>query len=115
MKKRKKRSKRINKDTSLKFHFRKRMLSRFNIELTDNDINDIVYMIQSGKSIVIEKQSRTKTLHQIKYKGQTINIVYDKERKLPVTALYDDQIYEEIMYGTSSLHDINTAIKDKLK
>ena len=108
-----KRKKRGNKSHTIKHHFKKRMLSRFGLEITDDDIDDIVTMIQSGKSDIIEKQSRTKTLHQIKYKDMTINIVYDRERKLPVTALFEDNLYNDMMYGTSSLKDINTEIKNK--
>jgi len=110
-----KRKKRGNKSSSIKFHFKKRMWSRFGLDCDDTDIDAIVDMIQNGQSIIIEVQSRSKTLHQIEYKDKTINVVYDKERKLPVTALFIDELYNDMMYGTSSLKDINTELKNKLK
>ena len=90
-----------NKSTSIKHHFKRRMLSRFGIDVTDKVMNDIVQMIQTGQSEIIEKQSCAKTVHQIKYQDKTINVVYDRERKLPVTAMFEDQLYDEMMYGGS--------------
>lgn len=75
------------------------MAGRFGLEVTDEDINDIVSMIQRGQSEIVEKQSLMKTVHQIKYKGHTINIVYDRERKLPITAMFDYQLYDDMMYN----------------
>ena len=93
--------KRGNKIPSIKKHFKRRMWGRFQLDINDDDINEIIEMVQTQNTIIIEKQSRTKTIHQIQFRGKTINIVYDRERKLPITAMYDDQLYDEMVYHRS--------------
>jgi hypothetical protein len=75
------------------------MAGRFGIDITENEIKEIVNMIQTGQTTIIEKQSLRVTIHQIVYKGETVNIPYDKQRKVPITALFDDETWDENMYG----------------
>lgn len=77
------------------------MAGRFQLDVSDKDIEDIVNMIQTGQSTLIDNVSdslRVRT-HQIEFKGYTINIPYDKQRKMPITALYEDEVWDEFMYG----------------
>lgn len=75
------------------------MAGRFNIDITEKEINEIVNLIQTGQTTIIEKQSLRVTIHQIEYKGVLVNIPYDKQRKVPITALFDDETWDENMYG----------------
>ena len=75
------------------------MVSRFNIEISEKEINEIVNLIQTGQTTIIEKQSLRVTIHQIEYKGELVNIPYDKQRKVPITALFDEETWDENMYG----------------
>lgn len=68
------------------------------MDISDNDIQNIVTMIQTGQTTIVEKQSLRVVIHQINYKGEKVNIPYDKQRKVPITALFDDETWDEMMY-----------------
>lgn len=89
------------KKLSQRFHFKRRMSSRFGEDITDDDIDKIVAQIQSGQTEVVERQSLRVVIHKIKFKGQVIHIPYDKHRKTPITALFDDETYDNMLYGES--------------
>ena len=88
-----------SKESAQKYHFKRRMAGRFGAEITEKEINEIVNLIQTGQTTIIEKQSRRVTIHQIIWEGQKVNIPYDKERKVPITALFDEETWDDNMYG----------------
>lgn len=88
-----------SKESAQKHHFKKRMMGRFGIEITDKEIIDIVNLIQTGQTSIVEKQSLRVTIHQIIYKGEKVNIPYDKQRKVPITALFDEELWNDNMYS----------------
>ena len=82
---------RKNKASSIKAHAKRRFAQRFDIELTAQDCKSIINIIaSSGGTTLVDKQSNTRSLHKVNYGGQNIIVVYDKLRKLLVTALYED-------------------------
>ena len=88
-----------SKESAQKEHFKRRMAGRFDLDITNKDIDDIVNLIQTGQTTIVEKQSLRVVIHQIEYKGELVNIPYDKQRKVPITALFDEETWDENMYG----------------
>lgn len=93
------RRKKVSKEGSMKHHFKKRMAFRFGEDITQEDIDAIVKKIQNGRTEVVEKQSNRVVVHKVRFHGQDVFIPYDKQRKLPITALFDDETYDNMMYG----------------
>ena len=75
------------------------MALRFGEDVSNKDIDDITIMIKKGFTIFVEQQSRRVVVHQVTFRGKEINVVYDKERKVPITALFDEDEYQEMTYG----------------
>lgn len=78
---------RKNKAQSQTDHFLRRMRERFCLHLNTGDVRNIIYMIQTGVSEMIDKQSNRVTVHRVTYKGETFSVAYDKQRDTLVTAL----------------------------
>lgn len=76
------------KSRSLVKHFKTRIDERFDIELTQQDLEFITSMIRKGETIQSRKQTNRITTHIIRYKDRRMKVVYDKSRKLPVTCLF---------------------------
>lgn len=68
-------------------HFRNRFLQRTGHLMTQQLHDDIVKLIQSGKSIESERQSNRISIHTIELFGNRLRFVYDKQRKQLVTVL----------------------------
>ena len=68
------------------------MTERFGIALKKHQIQEIVKAIQGNKAKFIERQSNRVTVWQIVLDSQIVNIVYDKDRKMVVTALYPENL-----------------------
>ena len=78
---------RKNKAACQQDHFRRRMRERFGLHLNDGDILNIVHMIQTGQSEMIDRQSNRVSVHRLTYKGETFSAAYDGQRRTLVTAL----------------------------
>lgn len=68
-------------------HFKQRVRLRTGLDLSNNDVHEIALMIQRQKGKYVESQSNRVSVWLIEFKGQEFNIVYDKERKQPITCL----------------------------
>lgn len=94
MKPKRKRKDRIDKKTCQLLHFYGRVKERHrgitpNIQL----VRIIVKKIQDGASVFVEKQSHRISVHDVWVNGEQLRVVYDGERKIPVTVLpwWNDQ------------------------
>jgi hypothetical protein len=77
----------MNKKTSERMHFKKRMRQRFGIELTTSQCKDIADFIKRGKAKFIRRESLRVVIHEMEIQGKLVHVVYDKERQTPVSAL----------------------------
>lgn len=68
-------------------HACRRASLRFGIEITQNDISEIVRMIDQGDGRHLHKQSNRVSHWLIKYREIEFIAVYDKHRKMIVTFL----------------------------
>lgn len=68
-------------------HFCKRMSERFNIRVTNNDLEILKKQIINGKSIFIEKDSNRTSIHGVKLNEIWLVVIYDKNRNELVTVL----------------------------
>lgn len=108
-KKRKKKSKRVNrtKEQSQNIHARKRFAQRFGIFLTKKLKAEIVQMIHNGFATFVEKQTNRVSLFDVQIEGKTIRVVYDKQRKNIVSALWPEGIDGDRKRIFTSLSNIN--------
>ena len=78
---------RRNKAKRQTSHFLRRVNQRFGLHLNEGDIRNIVHLIQSGQSEMIDKQSNRVAIHKLFYKGEEMSVAYDSQRATLVTAL----------------------------
>lgn len=62
-------------------HAVRRALERYGVDLSGNDLREIVLLIQKNKSVVIATQSHTRAVHDIVYGGVRYRAVYHKKTK----------------------------------
>lgn len=84
------------KSTTTTKHFLRRLNERYNIRFKASDIPNIVKKIQSHDFTLVRKQSNRVSIHDVEIDGRKIRLVYDKIRKLPVTALQPDWIGRDV-------------------
>lgn len=82
-----------SKKQAQKRHGQRRLKARFNLEV---DPEILVQMIQNNEGEFIERQSTRITVWHLLVDGRKIRVVYDKERKVIVTALYPEEEYREL-------------------
>lgn len=73
-------------------HAAKRLSERFDIIIGPQLYGHFVEEIQTGKAEFMRKQSNRVTLWRTQHEGQSIVLVYDKQRKTIVTALHDTEL-----------------------
>lgn len=91
-----KRHKGQKKTESQRIHFSRRCIDRFGFCPSLDERKAVVDLIQSGGAIFVEKQSNRVSVFQVVMRGMKMNVVYDKQRKALVTAMYteDSPIFE---------------------
>ena len=94
------RRKKGSKKKAQKSHLARRMNTRFGIHLTDELLKSMLTRIQNGKAHFVEKQSNRVSLFKLEVQGEMLVLVYDKERKSIVTAMYENEEdrWEEEIY-----------------
>jgi hypothetical protein len=102
------RIKKRKKEKTMATHVKKRFYDRWSIILTDELHKSFVKMINTGNSMCVDKQSKRISIHEITYKDAVLTVVYDKCRKMLVTvlprdAVYDDRLQTWDMMGDSYL------------
>lgn len=68
-------------------HFQKRMIERFGISISKDRCKKIVQEIQQGKHQFLKKQSLRVKKYLVNIDENLIEVIYDKNRKMLVTAL----------------------------
>jgi hypothetical protein len=84
------RARRGPKARDLETHARQRFGLRFDVDWTPDVRKHVVWLIQTGRSTFIEKQSNAISLHRVNVQGNDVVVVYDKIRACVVTALYPE-------------------------
>lgn len=78
-----------NKRRAQYHHAQQRALERYGIALRQSDLDAIVRLIIKGESQLVERQSLRVSVHDVSWDGQTIRVVYDKQRRSIATVLSD--------------------------
>ncbi len=81
-------------------HARKRALERYSLNLTQEDIFNIVDLIRAGRSgtvVFMRRQSKRRTVWKVKYKGTWLYLIYNKKEGVIATFL-TEQMYNNPMY-----------------
>lgn len=85
----------------MKEHVKKRFFQRFGFELTDNMLDSVISQIRKQKSVFLEKQTNTRSVHLVEVSGKKVVVVYNSERKLIHTCFplswYNSEIYRKKM------------------
>jgi hypothetical protein len=84
------RRKRQDKAITLRRHFKNRLLERYGIQATNEDIKKYVQMIQEGRGRIVMKQSLRVSVWDLFINEKTLRVAYDKNRKELITALPPD-------------------------
>lgn len=77
----------MSKQANQRIHFYRRLYERWGIKPTRKVHDSIRENIRSGHSITIEVQSNRLVVHLVQWADQNIPVVYDRKRKVLVTAL----------------------------
>jgi hypothetical protein len=75
------------KKVSQREHFKKRMLERFNIDISRKRYDELVSMIKSKDAVLLERQSLRVSKYKITIDSKDYIVIYDKQRKTLVTVL----------------------------
>ena len=57
------------------------------MEITDTEYQDLIEQIRDGRSVFVMRQSRARTLHEVKLRGVRMLVVYNRDKGLLHTAL----------------------------
>lgn len=71
-------------------HVQKRAIERFGINLSEAQQQALIRQIQQGNAKFVIKQSNRITIFDVEHEGNTIRVVYDKDRKSLATVLTTD-------------------------
>lgn len=70
------------------YHFGRRLKERFNITPSSELCKQFTELVQNGETVFRCRKSRRITVHDVPIRNVWIRIVYDTQRKVPVTALF---------------------------
>lgn len=69
-------------------HFKKRLWQRYGLEINRKELVELQHLIQtSGGKYRIDRQSNTRVLHKIPFKGHELIVVYSNVQHNFVTVL----------------------------
>lgn len=68
-------------------HFRNRLYKHYQLSIDKHAYKQLSQLIQNRNSNFICKQSQSRSVHEVLYQGQKINVVYDKNQSNLVTVL----------------------------
>lgn len=72
-------------------HARRRLLSRYGLEFTNEMENSMIRQIQSGDGSLVEKQTNRVSVWSVDHDGENYNVAYDKLSKSIITFLYPEE------------------------
>ena len=77
-------------NVEIRQHFKRRMKERYGIEVSKKDMKEIIRMLNDRT--FVKSKSNSRKVHRINFKGKEVLVVYDKNRKVLVTALENNAI-----------------------
>lgn len=81
-------------------HATRRASLRYGFPLTKNDNLNIVRMIIDGKGRHLERQSNRVSVWEVEYNEQKMKVVYDRNRKVIVTCLPMQDMWDPLCPGS---------------
>lgn len=107
------------KQITQQIHALKRLSERFVTDSKAEDLRAIAKLIRSKKSIHIKKQSLTRQIHIVEFKGQSIPVVYDKLRNqvatvLPVESIAHGKLLNKSEYSNLSKEQIKNIEEQEI-
>jgi predicted HTH domain antitoxin len=75
-------------------HAKRRAKERYGIELNASSYEEINNIIRTGNAKLLKKQSLTRKLYEVRYRGILLKVAYDKARGQVVTFLPLQDKYE---------------------
>ena len=94
--------KKFTKKMAQKAHFKKRMEERFGVVVNRHDIRHLVEDIMKGDNVFYSRNlSARVSMHSMMFMGKRCNILYDKNRGVPVTVKPIDMEYVSYSGSTS--------------
>ena len=86
----------MTKTEACRVHIKKRFKERFGIDINRHDIRDLVSDIQNGDNVLSSRRlTRRVTVFNMIFKRCRCTVLYDKDRKVPVTVLTPDMEVRE--------------------
>jgi len=85
-----KKKKKKTYQTVLNDHAKKRALERYNIKLTNRDLELMIEKIQVGDALFMKGYTNTRTVHKILYKDIEFLTLYSRNMKRIVTFLPEE-------------------------
>ncbi len=79
-----------SKKKTLEAHAKRRFYERHGIKLTPEMNKNLIQQIQNGQAEHLEKQSNRISVFKVQAEEQFIRVVYDRSRKVLVTALPEE-------------------------
>lgn len=84
-----------NKREAEAAHFKRRLASRYNLIVNHKSIIDLLNLVGTNKCRFIYKCSNTRSVYEISYQNMLIKVLYDKVRKMFITAIpFSDYRFE---------------------
>lgn len=74
----------------MKRHAKVRATQRYDVALSDDDIQNIIKKIQANQGTHLWTQSNSRSIWKVEYEGKEYKLVYDKSRKQVITFLPQD-------------------------
>lgn len=86
----------MTKTEACRIHIKRRFKERFGLDINRHDIRDLVDDIQKGNNILYAKRLTSRvTAFNMNFKNTRCVVLYDKNRKVPVTVLTPDMEVRE--------------------
>jgi hypothetical protein len=82
----------------LNAHAKKRAAERYHIDLNRDARQEIVRKIQHNEAEFVGKQSNNRSFWRVEHGGESLNVVYDKQRSTMCTVLPKEA--KEFQHGT---------------
>ena len=77
---------------SLDVHSKKRAWERYSLELTNNDLDNLVNQIKRGEAEFIRGYSNTRSVHKVKCRDLDLPVLYSRSLKRIVTVLPEREL-----------------------
>ena len=77
----------LDKKEAEQRHALQRIHKRYGFKLSRKQLRSLIHQIQGGSARFIERESNNRSKFVVQHEGEELLVVYDKKRKMIVTAL----------------------------